>query len=83
MNTVIRYADLWKLLRTLGFDCDSHDDKNHRVCDFAPTATRIVLYEYPPDQTVREQILIGLRLQLDNGGILSRAEFDRWAQALG
>jgi hypothetical protein len=78
-SNVIRYADLWALLRKLGFDCDTFDERNHRVCEFAPTDTRIVLYDYPPDQPVREEILIGVRLQLDNGGVLSRAEFDRWA----
>jgi hypothetical protein len=79
MSNVIRYADLWALLRKLGFDCDSLDEKNHRICEFAPTSTRIVLYDYPPEQPVRAEILIGVRLQLDNGGVLSRAEFDRWA----
>jgi hypothetical protein len=78
MNNAIRYADLWALLRKLGFDCDTLDAQNHRVCEFAPTRTRIVLHDYPPDQPVREEILIGVRLQLDNGGAMSRAEFDRW-----
>jgi len=27
---------------------------------------------------VREEILVGVRLKLENGGVLSRAEFDRW-----
>jgi hypothetical protein len=79
MSNAIRYADLWALLRKLGFDCDTHDEHNHRICDFAATATRILLHDYPPDQPVREEILFGVRLQLDNGGVLSRAEFDRWA----
>jgi len=43
-------------------------------------ATRIVLHNYRPDRFVREEILIALiRLQLDNGGVMSRADFDRWA----
>jgi hypothetical protein len=79
MRNAIHYADLWALLRKLGFDCDTLDEHNHRVCEFAPTDTRIVLHDYPPDQPVRQEILIGVRLQLDNGGVLSRAEFDRWA----
>src|SRR5436190_4689646 len=79
MSNAIHYADLWALLRKLGFDCDTLDDHNHRVCKFEPTDTRIVLHDYPPDQPVREEILIGVRLQLDNGGVMSRAEFDRWA----
>jgi hypothetical protein len=79
MSNAIRYADLWALLRKLGFDCDTLDEQNHRVCEFAPTDTRIVLHDYPPEKPVREEILIGVRLQLDNGGVMSRAEFDRWA----
>src|ERR1041384_947406 len=79
MTNTIRYADLWALLRQLGFDCDTLDEQNHRICEYAPTETRIVLFNYPPEQPVREEILIGVRLQLDNGGVMSRAEFDRWA----
>src|SRR6266446_5055238 len=79
MSNAIRYADLWALLRKLGFDCDTMDQKNHRICIFAPTDTRIVLHDYPLDQLVREEILIGVRLQLDNGGVMSRADFDGWA----
>lgn len=80
MSNSVRYTDLWALLRKLGFDVDTLDEQNHRVCEFAPTATRIVLHDYPPDQPVRAEILIGVRLQLENGGIMSRAEFDRWAE---
>jgi hypothetical protein len=79
MSSAIRYADLWALLRKLGFDCDTMDEGNHRVCEFAPSDTRIVLHDYPPNRPVREEILIAVRLQLDNGGVMSRAEFDRWA----
>src|SRR5216684_2123392 len=78
VNNTIDYGDLWTLLRKLGFDCDAHDEQNHRICEFAPTDTRIVLHDYPANEPVREQILVGVRLQLDNGGVLSRAEFDRW-----
>jgi hypothetical protein len=79
MNNAIRYTDLWRLLRKLGFDCDTVDADNHRICESAPTDTRIVLHDYPADQPVREAILMAVRLQLDNSGILLRAEFDRWA----
>jgi hypothetical protein len=78
MDQPIYYADLWALLRKLGFNCETVLESNHRVCEYAPTDTRIVLHDYPPEEPVREQILIGVRLQLDNGGVLSRAEFDRW-----
>ena len=78
MSNAIRYADLWALFRELGFDCDTLDEKNHRICEFVPTNTRIVLHDYPPDHHVREEILIGVRLPLDNGGVVSRVEFDEW-----
>jgi hypothetical protein len=78
MSSAIRYADLWALFRKLGFDCDLFDDKNHRICELAPADTRIVLHDYPPDQLIHSQILIGVRLQLDNGGVMSRDDFDRW-----
>lgn len=81
MNDAIQYADLWALLRELGFDCDTLDDRNHRICDFPPTRTRIVLHDYPPATMVHPQILIGVRLQLDNGGVMSREEFDKWAKS--
>jgi hypothetical protein len=79
MNKTIRYADLWALLRKLGFNCDTLDDRNHRICEFAPTDTRIVLHDYPPHKAVRPEILIGIRLQLDNGSVMSRADFKQWA----
>ncbi len=78
MSNAIRYADLWAVFRELGFDCDTFDEQNHRICEFLPTDTRIVLHHYPLDKAVREEILIGGRLQLDNGGVMSRVEFDHW-----
>jgi hypothetical protein len=80
MISSIRYADLWALLRKLGFNCETIDEGNHRICEFAPTETRIVLHDYPADRPVREEILIAVGLQLDNGGVMSRANFDRWAE---
>ncbi len=82
MKNSIRYADLWALLRKLGFDCDTVLQSNHRVCEFAATDTRIVLHDYPQEQPVDPEILIGVRLQLDNGGVMSH-EFDRWAARQG
>jgi hypothetical protein len=79
MNNRILYGDLWALLRKLGFDVGTLDQQNHRVCEFVPNDTRIVLHDYPPDHPVRAEILFGVRLQLDNGGIMSPAKFDRWA----
>jgi hypothetical protein len=82
MDKNIRYADLWALLRNLGFEFDTARDNKHRICEYAPTETIIVLADYPPDQPVREQILYGVRLQLENGGVMSREDFDRWVARL-
>jgi len=79
VNSSIHYADLWALLRKLGFDCDTVLESNHRVCELSPTDTRIVLHDYPREQPVHPEILIGVRLQLDNGGVMTREEFDHWA----
>jgi hypothetical protein len=76
MSKSIRYADLWALLRNLGFDCDALDKRNHRICEYGPT--RIVLHDYLPTTPVHDQILVGVRLQLDNGAVMSRADFDQW-----
>ncbi len=79
MDNNIRYSDLWILLRKLGFNCDKVDEHNHRVCEFAPADARIVLHDYPSSMSIRSEILIGVRLQLDNAGVMSRADFDHWA----
>jgi hypothetical protein len=79
MPEPIFYADLWALLRKLGFDCDTVLESNHRVCVFEANDTRIMLHDYPPNQPVREQILFGVRLQLNNGSVITPEEFDRWA----
>ena len=39
----------------------------------------LTLADYPPDQAVHPQTLYGVRLELDNFGLMSREEFDRWA----
>jgi hypothetical protein len=80
MNTQIRYADLWALLRRLGYNCDRLTDENkHRICEHAATGSLLTLADRPPDQPVHPQTLFGVRLELDNFGLLSRDEFDRWA----
>lgn len=79
MNSPIRYADLWALLRQLGYNCDRLvDDNQHRVCEQTAAGSLLTLADYPPDQSVHPQTLYGVRLELDNFGLLSRAEFDRW-----
>lgn len=78
MNSQIRYADLWTLLRRLGYRCDQLIDENqHRVCEH-PVGSLLTLADYPSDHSVHPQTLYGVRLELDNFGLLSRAEFDQW-----
>ena len=79
MSSTVSYADLWALLRRLGYDCDRLiDDNRHRVCEHAVAGSLLTLADYPPDQPVHPQTLYGVRLELDNFGLLSREEFDRW-----
>ncbi len=85
MSSEVRYGDLWALLRKLGFDCDFFaknplGDNTVRVCEHAASGTRITLADYPPDQFVRQQILYGVRMQLDSHGLMTRDDFDRWAK---
>jgi hypothetical protein len=79
MNSRIHYTDLWALLRQLGYNCDRLiNDNKHRVCEHAEAGSFLTLADYPPDQTVHPQTLYGVRLELDNFGLLSREQFDRW-----
>jgi hypothetical protein len=79
MNSDIRYADLWALLRRLGYNCDRlTDDNKRRVCEHAAAGSLLTLADYPPDEPVHPQTLYGVRLELDNFGLWSRADFDRW-----
>jgi hypothetical protein len=81
MNSHVRYADLWALLRRRGYDCDRLiDEGKHRVCEHAAAGSLFTLADYPPDQPVHPQPLYGVRLELDNFGLLSRDEFDRWVE---
>src|ERR1700722_6349673 len=79
MNSDIRYADLWVLLRRLGYNCDRLiHEKKHRVCEHVHSGSLLTLADYPPDQPVHPQTLYGVRLELDNFGLFSRDEFNRW-----
>jgi hypothetical protein len=79
MNSHIRYADLQALLQQLGYNCDRLlDDNKHRVYEQATAGSLLTLADYSPDQPVHPQTLYGVRLELDNFGLLSREEFDRW-----
>jgi hypothetical protein len=80
MTSQIRYADLWALLRRAGYHCDRLINENqHRVCEH-PAGSVLTLADYPPDQPVHPQTLYGVRLELDNFGLMSREEFDRWVE---
>jgi hypothetical protein len=79
-----RYADLWKLLKRLGYDCgwlgtNPLGGNTVRICKHSSSRSSITLSDDPPDQFVDPLSLIGVRLQLDNFGIMSTEEFDRWA----
>ncbi len=81
MSSPICYGDLWALLRRLGYNCDRLIDENkHRVCEHSAVESLLTLADYAPDQPVHPQTLYGVRLELDNFGLLSRAEFDRWVE---
>jgi hypothetical protein len=79
MSSPVSYRDLWALLRRLGYNCDRliHENK-HRVCEHPAAKSWLTLADYPPDQPVYPQTLYGVRLELDNFGLLSREDFDRW-----
>jgi len=79
-----RYADLWKLLKRLGYDCgwlgtNPLGGNTVRICKHSSSRSSITLSDDPPDQFVDPLSLIGVRLQLDNFGIMSPEDFDRWA----
>jgi hypothetical protein len=81
MSSTVSYADLWALLRRLGYDCDRLiDDNRHRVCEHAVAGSLLTLADYPPDQPVHPQTLYGVRLELDNFGLMSREEFNHWVE---
>jgi hypothetical protein len=83
MNNSIRYSDLWKLLKRMGYDRDllgTNPRGNHnsvRICQH-PSGSQVTLADYPADQVVREEILFIVKIELDNFGLMDRDEFDRW-----
>jgi hypothetical protein len=80
MNSGIRYADLWALLRRLGYDCTRRTDGNrHRVCEHTSAGSLLTLADHPAERTVHPETLHGVRLELANFGLLSPDQFDRWA----
>jgi hypothetical protein len=76
MNSSVKFGDLIGLLEGLGFDCIRRVD-GQVVCEHRPSDTMILLAERPAGEKVREQVLYGVRLQLDQRGLLERGEFDR------
>ncbi len=78
-----RYSDLWKLLRRLGYDCgwlgtNPLGGNTVRICKHRSSKSRITLADEPAEQFIEPQLLFGVRLQLDNFGIMSSEAFDRW-----
>jgi hypothetical protein len=79
MDSRVRYADLWALLRRLGYNCDRLiNDNRQRVCEHVAAGSLLTLADYPPDEPVHPQTLYGVRLELDYFGLLSREQFDCW-----
>ena len=78
MSNTIRQGDVLALLRKLGFDCDTVRE-NVRVCQYPSSDLDILLHERCDDEVLRAQTLMGVKLQLENYGLMSRGEFDRWA----
>src|SRR5207302_2007250 len=76
MTNSVTFGDLIGLLEGLGFDCARRVD-GQVVCEHRPSDTMILLAERPAGEKVREQVLFGVRLQLDQRGLLERGEFDR------
>ncbi len=82
----VRYADLWKLLRRLGYDCDTLGTNplgarnTVRICEHAESGSRITLADYPQEEFVWERLLPLVRNQLDAFGLMTREEFDRWVK---
>lgn len=66
--------------RRLGFTDVLVHGGTHRVWEHIPSGSRFTLGEYPPEDSVHEEILFGVRLQLDNFGNMAREEFERWAK---
>jgi predicted RNA binding protein YcfA (HicA-like mRNA interferase family) len=78
MTDSLRYADLLRLLEGLGFECGTVKGA-HRLCEHRPSETLIVRADRPADEVVREQVVTGVRLQLEARGLLDRDEFGRQA----
>ncbi len=76
MTNSATFGDLIGLLESLGFDCTRRVN-GQVVCEHPPSDTMILLAERPAGERVRDQILFGVRLQLDQRGLLARDEFDR------
>ncbi len=78
-----RYADLWKLLKRLGYDCgwlgtNPLGGNTVRICKHAASGSSMTLADEPPEEFVHPRVLFGVRLQLDNFGLLAPEDFDRW-----
>jgi hypothetical protein len=82
----VRYADLWRLLRRLGYDCDRlgknplAPHNTVRICELPGSDADFILADRALDEFVHPVIVIGVRGQLDTFGLMSREDFDRWVK---
>jgi hypothetical protein len=85
-TNAVRYGELWRMLRRLGYNCDRLGTNPRgarntvRICQLPDSEATFILADYPLDQFVHPQILTGVRGQLDNFGLMTRDEFDRWVK---
>jgi hypothetical protein len=82
----VRYRDLWRLLRRHGYNCDRLEKNplwphnTFRICEQEESESLLALADHPPDQFVHPGVLGGVRLELDNFGLMTREEFNRWVE---
>ncbi len=85
-TNAVRYGDLWRMLRRLGYNCDrlgtnplgAHNTV--RICELPDSEATFILADRPLDQFVPPEIVYGVRGQLDNFGLMTREEFNRWVE---
>jgi hypothetical protein len=82
----VRYGDLWRMLRRLGYNCDRLGTNplgarnTVRICELPDSEATFILADRPLDQFVPPEIVYGVRGQLDNFGLMTREEFNSWVK---
>ncbi len=85
-TNAVRYRDLWRMLRRLGYNCDrlgtnplgAHNTV--RICEHPSSDSLIMLADKPLDQFLHPMNLIVVRAELDDFGLMTREEFERWVK---